>query len=119
MTAFNDYCIVCQRLVERTGNLYCSSECRSHDTTTGRRKSVVESLVSTPQLCPLDVGADDVAEPETRDEAHFRLDYESMVPTLLSLPRSESYRPRGSELASFDHVAEDNYKLWLNVRLSS
>ncbi|AET37642.1 Ecl1p Ecym_1414 [Eremothecium cymbalariae DBVPG len=68
MSAFNDYCIVCEQLIEGTGGgcqdkLYCTEECRNKDTrvvlvgleeqqyTAGEQ---TESLLRTPRVYPTD-----------------------------------------------------------------
>lgn len=116
MSAFNDFCIVCERLIDGSSRLYCSQACCERDTSAGRRKSVVESLVATPQLCPLDMDAEDSDD----DEDFFELDYTSTVPTTLSSPRAFAKEQQGGYFSLardvvFDHTAENNYKLWLNA----
>ncbi|SCU98240.1 LADA_0H11562g1_1 [Lachancea dasiensis] len=117
MSAFNDYCVVCQRLIDGSSTLYCSQACCGRDVGSERRKSVVESLVATPQLCPVDFEAGNDSEDEDLPD----LDYNATVPTTLSSPRAiekggqDGYFSLVSEMY-LDHTAEDNYKLWLNAR---
>ncbi|SCV00084.1 LANO_0F05116g1_1 [Lachancea nothofagi CBS 11611] len=117
MSAFNDFCVVCERLIDGPSRLYCSESCCQHDENSKRRKSVVESLVATPQLCPMDFDAGNDSE----EDDLLELDYTATVPTTLSSPRQfekqqhDSYFSLASEVC-FDHTAEDNYKLWLNAR---
>ncbi|SCW04397.1 LAFE_0H12618g1_1 [Lachancea fermentati] len=120
MSAFNDYCIVCDRLIEGSEKLYCSASCRINDTRTGRRRSEVESLISTPQLCPLDLDTDETDS----EEEPFELDYSTTVPTRLSSPRfmakeqQDGYLSFASDM-TLDRIAERNYKLWLNCNPTS
>ena len=119
MSAFNDFCVVCDRLIDGPSRLYCSEACCHRDTGNERRKSVVESLVATPQLCPLDMDAEDAEDSE--DDESFELDYTSTVPTSLSSPHAFDKDKQGGYFslvpdAVFDHTAEDNYKLWLSAR---
>ncbi|SCU89274.1 LAFA_0E17018g1_1 [Lachancea sp. 'fantastica'] len=120
MSAFNDYCVVCETLIQdTTSRLYCSASCCQHDLSSKRRKSAVEELVATPQLCPLDLEANCDSE----DEELSDLDYMATVPTTVSTPRSahqkevalDGYFSLASE-PSLDHTAENNYRLWLNAQ---
>ncbi|CEP64147.1 uncharacterized protein LALA0_S10e03510g [Lachancea lanzarotensis] len=120
MSAFNDYCVVCETLIKSStsSRLYCSSACCQQDLNSKRRKSAVEELVATPQLCPLDLDAGCDSE----DEELSDLDYKATVPTTVSTPRSGQKEPAWNgyfSLASepsLDHTAENNYRLWLNAQ---
>ncbi|SCV02595.1 LAME_0H03158g1_1 [Lachancea meyersii CBS 8951] len=116
MSAFHDYCVVCEKLIEGPSRLYCSHTCCRHDISAKRRKSEVENLVATPQLCPVDLEA----SCDSEDDELSEIDYTATVPTTLSSPQLTGKEPSIDGYFSLsaelflDHTAEDNYRLWLN-----
>lgn len=128
MSAFNDYCLVCDQLISdtTTDRLYCSEACKLNDTTCSnhtRLAATPESLIATPTLCPVDRASEEseLDFDDDEDEELFELDYSPTCPIMMSTPRTfenekVDYFSFNKELL-LDHTAENNYKLWLNHNL--
>lgn len=153
MTAFNDYCSVCDQLIlEQSPNtkqklacknkshdcgndraLYCSERCQLKDkhsihasleSLDVRSSSKMESsstleeedfLITSPLLLPMDhkgvSGSDD-------DDASIYCLMNMESANTVAIPRSSNYQgssPSRSDVC-FDHIAENNYKLWLTQK---
>lgn len=155
MSAFNDYCIVCDQLIpqELTNNkdvptsycstknkksscnvdrlLYCSEECQlkdklntSLDSLDTRKSSggsevsensttstldETDSLIKSPLLLPMD-------NEKNCDDASVYCLMNMESSNTVAIPRS-SLDTSASLMRRdliFDHIAENNYKLWLN-----
>lgn len=137
MSAFNDYCIGCEQLINSKthGELYCSETCRLNDNIVVGRNvptSNSESLIKTPALQPVDQYMDD-DESECdidfeidigNDVGLFQLDYKCMYPN--SGINSKDYSNKVLDdiskdvigINDLDHAAENNYKIWLSYALS-
>lgn len=87
MSAFEDYCIVCERLCDQ-GNVYCSEKCKEMDNLSptlkanqvtqpnGPLSSVVSPLL-TPQVNPRKSIVESLLSPKTHASIHQNLSYES------------------------------------------
>lgn len=138
MSAFNDFCIVCDQLIPQEALpprvdklLYCSEECMARDTSrvppsaapgeqseSASSLGDVDSLIASPLLLPMDSvtamppGTDRVEE---NDYMLMELELSSQA-----VPRTQSSRTEtgstaeGKTVQMLDRVAEDNYKLWLS-----
>lgn len=152
MTAFNDYCIVCDQLIlQQSPNtkqklacknkkhdcngdrqLYCSESCQLKDkhsihasleSLDVRDNSGTldeeDSLITSPLLLPMDYKtANGIGENDADDDASIYCLMNMESANTIAIPRSSTYQrtsPSRSEMC-FDHIAENNYKLWLNQR---
>ncbi|AQZ14430.1 ECL1 (YGR146C) [Zygosaccharomyces parabailii] len=132
MSAFNDFCIVCDQLIPQESLpkrvdklLYCSEQCMVADTgrvpPTEASESVatlsdVDELIASPLLLPLDCKS--WADNE-EDSEYLLMELESAsqaVPrTQTGLDQQQYEGPKQRERVELlDRVAEDNYKLWLS-----
>lgn len=158
MSAFNDYCIVCDQLIPQqvTNNkdvptsycstktkkgscnvdrlLYCSEECQLKDKTllntsldsldirkssgssevsensTSSTLDDTDSLIKSPLLLPMD------PEKNCDDDASIYCLMNMESSNTVAIPRSslETSATLMRRDLIFDHIAENNYKLWLN-----
>ncbi|CAL9734147.1 hypothetical protein MOSE0_D05710 [Monosporozyma servazzii] len=128
MAPFNNYCIVCDKLIVPIPNytfnkLYCSESCQCMDKSIlsnniGNGKSnttlhpssnsmtVNDSIITSPLLIP--ILQDDQGSPQDTLESFHYNDYPHLMKSnniffnSLKIPSNN------------DHMAENNYKIWLN-----
>lgn len=133
MSAFNDYCIVCEKLCA-SQSAYCSEECKLKDNKSHFNFNNVPQLIS-PALQPR---TDSQQQPIETDEEidlenkKIKHDYLIKSPLLLSSSVKEQQPIAGLNLNDFipredssldQHhaqllaVSSNNYKKWLNVVL--
>lgn len=160
MTAFNDYCIVCDQLIpEQSPNtkqklacsnkrhtcnservLYCSERCRLKDRNSlhacldsvdsrvsGKLDSSEavgfssledeDSLITSPLLLPMDNKSGGTHGGD-EDEASIYSLMNMESANTIAIPRSSSNRGSFTTRHEmiFDHIPENNYKLWLNQK---
>lgn len=101
MAAFNDYCIVCEKLLDGS-DIYCSDTCRQRDTV-GKVRALSEPLLKSP-LIPAQKD-----EPTELDELSLPVCETLVVPRNMGhldfiFPNKESVE---------EETAADNYKLWV------
>ncbi|KAL3231703.1 Life-span regulatory factor [Nakaseomyces bracarensis] len=101
MAAFNDYCIVCEKLLDGP-DIYCSDACRQRDTV-GKVRALTEPLLKSP-LIPAQKD-----EPSELDELNLPVCETLVVPRHMG--HFEELYPMSE--ASDEQTAADNYKLWL------
>lgn len=131
MSAFNDFCIVCDQLIPQESLprrvdklLYCSEQCMLSDTSRVPQAEASESvstlsdvdeLIASPLLLPLD------AKPLAGDEEDSEYLLMELESASQAVPRTgagmdhKQDEPRQRDhVELLDRVAEDNYKLWLS-----
>ncbi|GAV55760.1 hypothetical protein ZYGR_0AY01530 [Zygosaccharomyces rouxii] len=135
MSAFNDFCIVCDQLIPQQALpprvdklLYCSEECMVRDTSrvpptaapaelseSASSLGDVDSLIASPLLLPMD-GMVPPSESGIEESDYVLMELESASQ---AVPRTQTAKEPSSPGMSnavplLDRVAEDNYKLWLS-----
>lgn len=99
MSVFNDYCIVCEKLLDGS-NVYCSDDCRRRDTV-GKVRTLSEPLLKSPLIAA------------QKDEPEI---YELSLPVCEKLadPSMDHFEHSFPiKETSEERAAADNYKLWL------
>lgn len=142
MSAFNDFCIVCDQLIPQHSLppwvdklLYCSQDCMMRDTSrvppvaapaaelaeSSSSLEDVDSLIASPLLAPMDGmvprygGGAGAGAVEDNDYMLMELELASQA-----VPRTQTAKDTFSSgfmsgaAPALDRVAEDNYKLWLS-----
>ncbi|CAR29468.1 hypothetical protein ZYGR_0AD01500 [Zygosaccharomyces rouxii] len=135
MSAFNDFCIVCDQLIPQDSLpprvdelLYCSEECMVKDTSrvppaaapaelseSASSLGDVDSLIASPLLLPMD-GMVPPPASGIEDSDYMLMELESASQ---AVPRTQAVKEpcspgAGNAVQVLDRVAEDNYKLWLS-----
>lgn len=127
MAPFNNYCIVCDKLIVPTPNykfnkLYCSESCQSMDKSIlsnnirnkksdsslhppSNSMTVNDSIITSPLLIPI---LQDDQEPQGELESFHHNDYPHLM-------KSNNIFFNDLKIPNYnDHMAENNYKIWLN-----
>ncbi|AAS53841.1 AFR470Cp [Eremothecium gossypii ATCC 10895] len=146
MSAFNDYCIICEELIQSAASgqdkLYCSEACRSRDAriyVEAQEPSGTGALLRAPALGAEDQPRAELEEDDCDEEDHESyfsdVEMERYTTSLSSLSTEHAgatksvpweWTPRtfGQDTAKpardvqlTDHTAEDNYQLWLSCKM--
>lgn len=135
MSAFNDFCIVCDQLIPQQSLpprvdklLYCSEQCMVRDTSrvppaaapaelseSASSLGDVDSLIASPLLLPVDgVVPSPKSSIEENDYMLMELESASQAVPRTQTGKEPSSIGMNNAVRLSDRVAEDNYKLWLS-----
>lgn len=132
MAPFNNYCVVCDKLIVPIPNykfnkLYCSESCQNMDKSIlsyhmknpnketpsikeciDQSNSVNDSIITSPLLLPILQDDDSSSSSSTQKQDHIH-SYPHLIPT-------NNIFPKDFMIPNFnDHMAENNYKIWLST----